>query len=252
MHPIPPSLSLRRYRAFTLVELLVVIGIIALLVSILLPALKRARESAYEAACLSNLRQLGQTMMMYANDNAGQTPQTQIGWDPVWPYRLWPYAYQTNPPGYKSYKPELYWYNTIFNCPAGFASQWALQNDDLGWVYSFNNYLRSSTDGNPIAERANLSAKLTRVRTPSETFLFVEQAEWLVGAHRWSYKTVNSLANSHWVPAPVLLTNHHGGKTNALFVDGHAQPMRTEDWPRAASGNFIYEANSPQWTGSGK
>jgi prepilin-type N-terminal cleavage/methylation domain-containing protein/prepilin-type processing-associated H-X9-DG protein len=56
-------------KAFTLVELLVVIGIIAILVSLLLPTLGRAREAAQRTACLANLRQIGQMMAMYANDN---------------------------------------------------------------------------------------------------------------------------------------------------------------------------------------
>jgi prepilin-type N-terminal cleavage/methylation domain-containing protein/prepilin-type processing-associated H-X9-DG protein len=65
---------MRKRNGFTLVELLVVIGIIALLISILLPSLNRARESAQRVACLSNLRSTMQMMHLYAADNKGQIP----------------------------------------------------------------------------------------------------------------------------------------------------------------------------------
>jgi prepilin-type processing-associated H-X9-DG protein/prepilin-type N-terminal cleavage/methylation domain-containing protein len=65
---------MRQNKAFTLVELLVVIGIIALLVSILLPALNKARAAAQAVQCASNMKQLAQGVIMYATDNDGYYP----------------------------------------------------------------------------------------------------------------------------------------------------------------------------------
>jgi prepilin-type N-terminal cleavage/methylation domain-containing protein/prepilin-type processing-associated H-X9-DG protein len=70
----PHSNRVGSKKAFTLVELLVVVGIIAVLISLLLPSLSRAREQANRVRCLSNLRSLGQAMYLYAMDYRDHLP----------------------------------------------------------------------------------------------------------------------------------------------------------------------------------
>ena len=89
------------HRAFTLVELLVVIGIIAVLIAVLLPALRKARQAAQTATCLSNLRQIGAAYVMYVNaDRNGYLPMVSY---PSWGLR----------PGDPPTQPVIHWYEFL-------------------------------------------------------------------------------------------------------------------------------------------
>ena len=108
-------------RAFTLVELLVVIGIIAILISVLLPALNNARESARKAQCGAGLHNLGLAMNVYANENKRRLP-AHPGNGNNW---FWDVPFATRAAILRAGATR-----DNFYCPSG-----DLQNDDALWTY---------------------------------------------------------------------------------------------------------------------
>lgn len=100
-----------RKRAFTLVELLVVISIIALLMAILLPSLQRARKQARATVCQSNLRQVGLAVNLYAENFDYYVPRGSWGDEPIWFMVLLPFlSHEEDTHDYRNVK--------IYRCPS--------------------------------------------------------------------------------------------------------------------------------------
>jgi prepilin-type N-terminal cleavage/methylation domain-containing protein/prepilin-type processing-associated H-X9-DG protein len=102
-------------KGFTVIELLVVIGIIALLIAILLPTLQGAKLRGQQVKCMGQLQQIGQALHMYANDNGGWLPEWSM-------YHTWPRGQSGDTPG-AAWTEEMAKYlgppdKPIYNCPS--------------------------------------------------------------------------------------------------------------------------------------
>src|SRR5688500_12950830 len=117
-----------RKRAFTLVGLLVVIGIVALLIAILMPALAAGREAANKAQCLSNLRQIGIALLTYSTEHRGHTipfelhtpvPNTTFYESTTWPALLIEQKYLRATTHHLLIEPNTVPGPNVFRCPSG-------------------------------------------------------------------------------------------------------------------------------------
>jgi prepilin-type N-terminal cleavage/methylation domain-containing protein/prepilin-type processing-associated H-X9-DG protein len=214
-----------RPRAFTLVELLVVIGIIAILLALLMPTFSRAREQAQSVACLSNLRQLGSAILMYTNDNKGWFPRAAAGAQTADDWIFWePSRLAT-----RDEAPLVKYLGSTFvekhyRCPS----------DDVAthpvypYSYSLNEFLGGLR---PAYDSPNLHhrVRIAQVRNAHEKILLLDESGATIDDGCWAPQNYASDGHN-------LLSNRHdrraershdpnAGVGNALFVDGHAQTL---------------------------
>ena len=201
----------RRRRAFTLVELLVVIGIIAVLVGVLLPTMSTAREHAKTTACLSNLRQLAIAAHIYANHHGGRYPIARWGAD------SWDFSIVSGKP-----VPGLLWRGQtdarVQQCPSYDGKTTPFE------PYTGYNY-NTSYIGHGQGETVEAPAKLVQVRQPSRTALFGD-GEYYNGANKFM-RAPFPHAGDQTITTRAAGTQgfRHRRMTNVAFCDGHAEPL---------------------------
>ena len=213
----------RLRHAFTLIELLVVIAIIAILAAMLLPALGRAKGTAIQTKCLSNLKQLNLAMVLYCADNKDKTP----GRDSVPGQVIW-WWYKELDKAYAGINRLSSSNDVVFTCPK-----------DRGWKghppYEMPHYWNPLLDyGSYVfngVDNANtvhmLDVSLPTVKHPSRTVLM---AEWPI---HWSYSWHKSLTGELNIP-------YNDAVNNVSFVDGHAKYIKLYNDPANPAYPFAY------------
>ena len=213
--------------AFTLVELLVVIGIIAVLIGLLMPALSAAREDARTVKCLSNLRQLVLATETYCLTFKGtypiayysaSTPQTATIYN--WDFTV----IRDTATGTTTVEPGLIWFGRtnpeVQQCPS-FDGRSNTPSDP----YTGYNYNTSYIGGGQF-ELVPAPARVTRVKNPSGCALFGD-GEYRTGANKFMRSPFPAPGDATFSSRTSGTQGfRHRGRTNVAFCDGHAESFR--------------------------